>query len=58
MIQMIQIIEQTKEEEIAMYMKCTKKELISMLMENQRMLAQRIRQSRTKSKYHNPNAVK
>ena len=30
---MIQIIEQTDEEKMAMYMKCTKKELIEMLIQ-------------------------
>ncbi len=35
---MLQIIEQTYEEKVKMYMKCTKKELIQMLLENQRIL--------------------
>ena len=35
---MIQIVKQTESEKIAMYMKCSKKELISMLMENQRLV--------------------
>ena len=34
---MIQVIEMTEKERFKMYMKCTKKELIKMLMENQRM---------------------
>ena len=35
---MIQIVEQTHEEKMKMYMKLDKKELIAMLMENQRIL--------------------
>lgn len=34
----MQIVEQTHEEKIAMYMKCTKKELIEMLIECNRLL--------------------
>jgi len=34
----MQIIEQTPEEKMAMYMKCTKKELCSMLIECNRIL--------------------
>jgi hypothetical protein len=37
-----QVIEMTKEEKIAMYMKLTKKELIEMLLQNQELLEQRI----------------
>ena len=36
---MVQIIEQTIEEKQAMYMKISKSELVSMLIENQRLLA-------------------
>ena len=35
---MVQILEQTQEEKVKMYMKCTKKELISMLLQNQMLL--------------------
>jgi hypothetical protein len=34
----IQVVEQTQEEKIAIYMKCSKKELIEMLLENQRLV--------------------
>lgn len=34
---MMQVIEMTEKERFKMYMKCTKKELVKMLMENQRM---------------------
>ena len=37
-----QVIEMTKEEKVAMYMKLTKKELIEMLLQNQELLEQRI----------------
>ena len=36
---MMQVIEQTREEKIKMYMKCTKAKLIDMLLENQRLLS-------------------
>lgn len=35
---MMQVIEQTHDEKMAMYMKCTKKELASMLIECNRIL--------------------
>ena len=35
---MFQVVQQNKEEEIAMYMKSSKRKLIAMLMENQRIL--------------------
>lgn len=35
---MIQTIEMTEPEKVAMYMKCTKKKLITMLLENQRLV--------------------
>ena len=38
-----QVVEMTKEEKIAMYMKLTKKELIEMLLLNQEILGQRIK---------------
>lgn len=38
----IQVADMTKEEKIAMYMKCTKRELIEMLIENQELLMQAI----------------
>jgi hypothetical protein len=34
---MLQVVEQTKEEKVAMYMKLSKKELVAMLIENQRI---------------------
>ena len=37
-INYMQIVEQTHEEKVKMYMKCTKKELISMLLQNQMLL--------------------
>lgn len=40
---MIQVIEQTREEKVAMYMKLTKRELISMLMTNQEIVEARAR---------------
>ena len=36
---MFQVIEQTEEEKVEMYMKCNKRELVGMLLENQRLLA-------------------
>ena len=36
---MMQIIQQTDEERVAMYMKLSKRELVDMLIENQRMVA-------------------
>ena len=38
-----QVIEMTKEEKVAMYMKLTKKELIEMLLQNQELLTNQIR---------------
>jgi len=35
---MMQVIEQTRDEKIAMYMKCTKREIILMLLENQKIV--------------------
>ena len=37
-IRYVHIVEQTYEEKVAMYKKCTKKELISMLLECHRLL--------------------
>jgi hypothetical protein len=37
-----QVVDMTKEEKIAMYMGCTKRELIEMLLENQELLMQSI----------------
>jgi len=37
-----QVVEMSREEKIAMYMKLTKKELIEMLLQNQELLEQRI----------------
>ncbi len=37
---MLQVVEQTHEEKIAMYMECSKEKLIEMLMENQRIVKQ------------------
>lgn len=37
-----QVVDMTKEEKIAMYMKCTKRDLIEMLLENQGLLMQSI----------------
>jgi len=37
-----QVVDMTKEEKVAMYMKHTKRELIEMLLQNQELLEQRI----------------
>ena len=50
---MYQIIEQTKEEKIAMYMKCTKNQLIEMLLENQRIV-----ESSNKTEFTMPKCMK